>query len=223
MFIAIEGIDGAGKATQTKLLAERLNATTFSFPDYETPYGKLIKKKLYGAWEAESRTAAEQITALESGETENKDKDLLNAFVLQSLMLTNRMERAPDIVKAVAKGNVVSDRYWISGYAYGKSDGLDPEHLLQIHRYLPQPDVSILLDIDVADSFNRRPERRELYERNAPKLEEIAGIYRDFWNHKRQEDILSWVLINARGPKEDTQEQISNAIAAWRQAHGSSR
>ena len=51
--IVIDGLDGSGKATQTKLLAERLNengykARTISFPDYDSDSSALVKMYLGG-------------------------------------------------------------------------------------------------------------------------------------------------------------------------------
>ena len=46
--IVIEGIDGSGKETQSKMLVDYLNnhgykAIEFSFPMYETPTGKIFE------------------------------------------------------------------------------------------------------------------------------------------------------------------------------------
>ncbi len=51
--IVIEGLDGSGKATQTKLLYESLikkgyNTRTVSFPDYNSPSSSLVKMYLNG-------------------------------------------------------------------------------------------------------------------------------------------------------------------------------
>ncbi len=51
--ISIEGSDGAGKATQTKRLLERAKSSgikifSFSFPDYTTTTGKMIRAYLNG-------------------------------------------------------------------------------------------------------------------------------------------------------------------------------
>ncbi len=51
--IVIEGLDGSGKATQTKLLAEKLNTLGYSvrqleFPDYNSPSSALVKMYLGG-------------------------------------------------------------------------------------------------------------------------------------------------------------------------------
>jgi dTMP kinase len=46
--IVIEGLDGSGKATQSQLLAQRLDATRISFPDYESESSSLVKMYLAG-------------------------------------------------------------------------------------------------------------------------------------------------------------------------------
>ena len=51
--IVIEGLDGSGKATQTKLLCDRLSKldieyTKMSFPNYESPSSALVKMYLGG-------------------------------------------------------------------------------------------------------------------------------------------------------------------------------
>lgn len=47
-FIVIEGLDGTGKATQSKILAERLNAALFSFPNYQSKSSGLVEMYLNG-------------------------------------------------------------------------------------------------------------------------------------------------------------------------------
>ncbi len=54
MIIAIEGVDQAGKKTQSEMLARALcregrDVVTFEFPDYSTPVGKVIRERLGGS------------------------------------------------------------------------------------------------------------------------------------------------------------------------------
>jgi len=53
LIIAIEGLDQAGKKTQTEMLVKalrrsKIKTAVFSFPDYSTTIGKEIKRYLYG-------------------------------------------------------------------------------------------------------------------------------------------------------------------------------
>ena len=46
--IVIEGLDGTGKATQSKMLAEHLKASLFSFPNYNSKASALVEMYLNG-------------------------------------------------------------------------------------------------------------------------------------------------------------------------------
>jgi len=96
-FIAIEGIDGAGKATQTTLLADALEragrqCATFAFPAYnENTFGQLLAELMSG----------------KRGDFSTVDPRL--GSLPYSL---DRFESAGLVRKALAKGTfVVSDRY----------------------------------------------------------------------------------------------------------------
>ena len=104
MLIAIEGIDGSGKGTQTRLLEQRLldaglGVSMFSFPRYEdTFFGQEIGNYLDGKF----------------GELEAvhpKFSSLLYAL--------DRYETAPQIEEALAEGKIViCDRYIGSNIAH---------------------------------------------------------------------------------------------------------
>ena len=58
--IVIEGLDGSGKATQTKLLCDKLSRldieyTKLSFPNYDSPSSALVKMYLNGELAASER------------------------------------------------------------------------------------------------------------------------------------------------------------------------
>lgn len=210
MIICLEGIDAAGKGTHTALLAERMSAKLWKFPNRETQTGKLIYQHLEERWWLDANVG-------EGPDLRNGSLERAEALVFQALQLANRMEVASEIFQAAAKGSVVFDRYWPAGYAYGRAEGLDGEYLINLHRWLPQPDLFILLDIDPSDSIQRRPERRDRYEKQEGLLGTVAGHYRELWVRQRHEAPLRWVTVDARGSHEDTASQIHRAVAALRE------
>ena len=128
MLIALEGLDQAGKETQGQLLRDALRADgrrarLESFPDYGTSIGEEIARALQG------------------------ERDY-GPDVMQLLYVANRHERRADLLRWLEAGIiVVCDRYVASSVAYGEAQDLDVEWLTAMQRFLPPPDVTVLLDI----------------------------------------------------------------------------
>src|SRR3972149_511744 len=126
--IAFEGLDQSGKQTQAERLRDRLKqdghkARRVSFPDYGTTIGEEIARALQGERE-------------------------YSPDVMQLLYVANRYERKADMARWLAGGLVLlCDRYIASSVAYGEAHDLDGAWLIEMQRYLPQPDMTILLDI----------------------------------------------------------------------------
>ena len=172
--IAFEGCDGAGKCTQTKMLAAKLKALLIAFPRYDTPVGQEILANLKGEREYVNSWVGAQGRAREAA-------SLSNALVRQSLFTFDRYLAANEIETTLAAGtHVIVDRYWLSGLVYGTCDGLDATMLGDVHRSLPQPDVWFLLDVDPAESIRRRPERRDQYERDG-KAAQRRDLYENLF------------------------------------------
>lgn len=206
MFVCIEGVDAAGKATQSKMLAEKMGAKLLSFPDYSTPIGHIIEGHLKRYWEA--------TPIPESQARLTSSVDCLNAYVFQALQFTNRLERYGEIYELLDDDvHIVADRYWPSGWVYGQLDGLDPEWLMRVQETGPGPDLHLLLDIDPAQSSVRRPERRDRYERQAGLMGQAATLYRQLWCEQGVEDD-SWVTIDGNGTIEEVHLQVVAAVEA---------
>jgi dTMP kinase len=158
LLIAFEGLDQSGKQTQAELLRDRLTAggryvKLLSFPDYGTPIGEEIERALRGA--------------------RNYAPD-----VMQLLYVANRYEWRTEIEKQRAEGTIlICDRYLASSVAYGEAQGLDQAWLLEIQRYLPQPDITFLLDIAPEVSAKRKTVDRDRYERDLALLGRVRESY----------------------------------------------
>jgi dTMP kinase len=158
LLIAFEGLDQSGKQTQAELLRDRLTSLgrtvrLLSFPDYETSIGAEIGRALRG-------------------------ERHYGADVMQLLYVANRYEYKQQIIDAKAAGAIlVCDRYLASSVAYGEAQGLDGEWLQQIQRFLPQPDITFLLDIAPEVSARRKTADRDKYERDLALLARVRASY----------------------------------------------
>jgi dTMP kinase len=172
LLIAFEGLDQSGKQTQGELLRDRLveqgrDVRLLSFPDYSTPIGGEILSALRG----ERHYAPD---------------------LMQLLYVANRYERRDEIASARNRGTIlVCDRYLASSVAYGEAHGLDPAWLSNIQRYLPQPDVTVLLDMPPDVSAQRKQSGRDKYERDLTLLARVRQSY------LRQATHEGWVRLDA--------------------------
>ena len=74
--------------------------------------------------------------------------------------------------------SLVCDRYLASSIAYGEAQGLDPGWLADIQRFLPPPDLTILLDIAPETAVQRKAAGRDRYERDLALLSRVRDSYR---------------------------------------------
>jgi dTMP kinase len=189
MLIAFEGLDQSGKETQAKRLQEWLRGTGrhaeyVTFPDYTTPIGKEIYAALHG-----ERT--------------------FGPDVIQLLFIANRHELKPQIERAIAdRVTVLCDRYLASSIAYGEAQGLDPVWMEQTQRFLPQPQLTILLDIRPATAANRKSVGRDRFERDLALLAAVRQSY------LRQAAQPSWVRIDGERDPEAVAADVHEAVTS---------
>jgi dTMP kinase len=205
MIIALEGIDACGKATQSRRLADRLKAKLIVFPNDATPVGNLLSGLLFD-------------DSVRDAQREAPTDPLL----IQALHFVNKMES----VDAILEGgrldssgfyqHVVLDRYWMSSYAYGVAESIDPAWLLSLNRHLPQPDLAILIDVDEADSLARRPQRRDMFEARPDFLPRVAEHYRELWAARMGERGYGWRVVDGRQPVDAVEQAIFAAVEEWR-------
>ncbi|WP_298588642.1 thymidylate kinase [uncultured Selenomonas sp.] len=172
--LVLEAGDGSGKATQTKMLEERLAAEgrrvrQVEFPDYESPSSALVRMYLGGdfgerasevnAYAASAFFAVDRYASfqtkwradLESGAIVLADRYTTANMVHQAVKIENAAEREAFLA-------------WLEDFEYGKLA-------------LPRPDLVLFLDMDPAVS------RRLIAARAA-----TGGAVRDI--HERDEDYL---------------------------------
>ena len=164
MLIVLEGLDGAGKSTQVKLLKEYLagkgvNLRYLHFPRYDAPlYGDLIGKYLRG-----DLGSIEQV----------------HPQIVALLFALDRMDAAATIKEWLAAGDcVLLDRYVYSNIAYqcakmatqeqyGPQRQEQAEELrkwifdTEYNKYgIPKPDLNLFLDVPISFVDSKLKESR---------------------------------------------------------------
>lgn len=190
-FISLEGIDGSGKSTQARLLAEALGSDTVAIRE---PGGT---------------TAAERIRELLADPaTEVEPLAELLLFLAARADLTERVIRP-----ALEAGrDVVADRFSDSSVAYqGSARGLGIGEVIGLCEAATDglwPDLTLLLRLDPevglgrADGEDRfEAEGLELQRAVATAYEEIAIIASD-----------RVVVVDATGTVEEVHERVMDAI-----------
>jgi len=187
LLIAFEGLDQSGKETQAQELRERLRGQGYkvrvlSFPDYGTSIGEEIARALQGERE-------------------------YGPDVMQLLFVANRHERKPAMEHWIEGGLVlICDRYRASSIAYGEAHGLDADWLTEIQKFLPTPDLTILLDISPATALARKAVGRDRYERDLELLERVRKSYH------RQASQVGWHIVNGEQPKAAVTDSVARIV-----------
>ena len=73
---------------------------------------------------------------------------------------------------------MICDRYIASSIAYGDAHGIDAAWLTEIQKFLPAPDLTILLDIAPDTAVGRKAQARDRFERDLDAARRVRASYR---------------------------------------------
>ncbi|MEM1704324.1 MAG: dTMP kinase [Candidatus Hadarchaeales archaeon] len=145
--MVLEGIDGCGKSTQARMLAEWLRSEGYEviLTDEPTdgPIGRFIRKILNG----EIRTS-------------------ISAEV--NLFAADRMWHLGNVIlPALGDGKIViSERYVCSSIVYQTTRGASLKEILAANKFAPEPDLSILIDTPPEVSMRRMNKKLDEFEKD---------------------------------------------------------
>jgi len=189
MLIAFEGLDQSGKETQARRSRDRLRAAgqkarLVSFPDYGTSIGEEIARALTGERE-------------------------YGADVMQLLYVANRYERKPDIDRWLTAGlTLLCDRYVASSLAYGEALGLDVAWLVDMQKYLPQPDLTVFLDIAPETAVERKAAGRDRFERDRALQAAVRESYLQLAAQP------GWVRVDGERPADVVEADVAEILSS---------
>ncbi|WP_018969367.1 dTMP kinase [Rubritalea marina] len=136
LLIVIEGIDGTGKSSQVKLLAENLKAGGASaLADREPsdgPFGKILRQ------------------SMTEGRLERNEE--------LELFYKDRKQHVNDVITPAMEAgtHVVLDRYYFSTMAYQGANGFDIDTIRKDNEaFAPKPDLLFILDLDIDTALER--------------------------------------------------------------------
>ncbi|MEA2065017.1 MAG: dTMP kinase [Patescibacteria group bacterium] len=185
-FIVIDGIDGSGKETQTKLTISRLkklgyNVETIDFPQYNTKSAGLVEKYLSGKY----------------GGTKE-----VSPYVASTFYAVDRYDASFKIKEWLKQGKIIiSDRYVGSNMAHQgakiKTQNERKKYLTWLYNLeyeifkIPRPDLNIILHINatLAQKLSQRRKKQDwhnktedIHQNNLGYLKSSEKIYLEIVN-----------------------------------------
>jgi dTMP kinase len=216
LLIVLEGGDGSGKATQSKLLVEFLKksgrVSYFDFPQYgKTVFGTLTGKCLAG---------------------EFGDFLHMSPYLSSLPYMLDRAVAKDKIITALKKGHVVCNRYAPSniGFQAAKLAGKEREdliHFLEQGEYeeigLPRPDIVFYLDVPrmVASHLVLQKEQRgylgekkkkDQHEKDLTYQEKVSEVYRSLAKRRKGWHIISCARNGHILPPETIHKKLISII-----------
>ena len=164
VLVNLEGIDGCGKSTQSKLLLEKL----------EGEGEKVIILK-----EPTKRPHGQKLWDVLHGKRKATNEEILELFVL------DRIQHVEEKIQpALDDGTVIlMDRYYYSSMAYQVAGGIDVEEIREKHVFAPKPDVVLIFDLPVSIALERVKGHSDADEfEKEEHLEKVREAYLDLEN-----------------------------------------
>lgn len=195
-YLAIEGIDGAGKSTVARMVAdaleERGHAVTLVREPGGTPAGERIRDILLGS------------------------DSSLDDWTEALLFAAARAQLAADVVSpALQRGDlVVSDRSYHSSIAYqGAARGLGVEAVEQVNRYALRgvvPDMVALLRLDPERGLDREVAADRISSEGLDFQRRVAESY----DRIAEAEPDRFLVVDASAPLHEVVERIVEAVEA---------
>ncbi len=166
MFVAFEGIDGCGKTTAIRNVAERLRE--LGIECLTTQEHQL------------NRETGKRINEILTGKS-----PLVDPLELQKLFILDRKDHVEHVVKPALKRGitVLTDRYWFSTLAYGMLSG-PMDKFISLHRSLMGdnfliPYITFYLDIP-ADLAMERIQKTRVSPTHFEKLRKLERVRKNY-------------------------------------------
>ena len=200
-FITFEGIDGSGKSTQLRMLANELRVRGFNVLPTCEPGGTPLGRRLREAF-------------LETEENVAPLAELL-------LFAADRAQHVNFLVKpALAEGKIIlSDRYADATFAYqGAGRGFPDSTVKQVIELATEglkPDLTLFFDLPIEKALTRTNNRNDSGERKNRMDKETTGFYsrvREGYLKIAAGEPERFIVIDAEGSTNEVQTRVVEIV-----------
>lgn len=200
LFLSFEGIDGSGKSTQARLLAEALRARGLTVCHTREPGGSpgaehirsLVLEGAADRWSTES-----EILLFTAARLDHLEKTIRPALARGEVVVCDRFADSTRIYQGLTRGDLRAM--------------VDQLHALMIGQ---EPDLTVLIDIDAAEGLRRavaRPGKELRFEGMGLALQQRA---RDGFLALAAEHPGRFALIGGDAPAEAVHAAVLAAVLA---------
>jgi len=203
-FITFEGIDGSGKSTQLRMLANELRVRGFNVLPTSEPGGTPLGRRLREAF-------------LETEENVAPLAELL-------LFAADRAQHVNFLVKpALAEGKIViSDRYTDATFAYqGAGRGFSESIVNQVIELATdglKPELTLFFDLPIEKALLRTNNRTDAGEQKNRMDKETAEFYvrvREAYLKIAEREPERFCTINAEGSTDEVQMRVVKIVTEF--------
>ncbi|TXK65874.1 dTMP kinase [Alkalisalibacterium limincola] len=197
--ISLEGGEGAGKSTVLAAITARLEG---------------VGRELVVTREPGGTPAGERIRELllDPAQVLFAETELLLMFASRAQLVRET------VLPALERGAiVVSDRFTDASFAYqGGGRGLDAGHIAELERWaaLVRPDLTFLLDVDVAEGLARARARGEGADRIESERDAFFERVRGAYRRRAQAEPERFRVIDASQPPDRVRADVLEALEA---------
>ncbi|MCX8200508.1 MAG: dTMP kinase [Candidatus Caldarchaeum sp.] len=189
LYIAVEGIDGAGKTTQAKLLAARLRRRGFSAVLVHEPSDSDVGRVIRKALKKQLNVSEEAVALLFAA-----DRLILRRTVIE-----------PALKKSAF---IVSDRSVLSSLAYQPVATGKRKWVYEINKFAAKPDIVVFIDIDPSKALRRLSKSTQRYE----KAVFLTKVRREYFRVLRR---FKFVVVNGDKPVHQVEAEILEKLSRF--------
>ena len=192
LLIVFEGIDGCGKSTQLRMLAERLRVRGANVVETKEPTNGPVGKRIREMAQSGNAVAPEEELAW---------------------FIEDRREHVRDKLEPeLAKGSIIlCDRYWLSTVAYQGARGFATDEIMRnSEAEFPIPDLALIFEITADEGLARVNARGGVSEPVFEEIEFQKKVEKNFAALER-----GWIVrVNARPAVEVIHDDVVDRVRA---------